>query len=131
MKKKKAKPTSFSTSRKVITVTLDGVGYEVRELSGTEISAYMEAMSKRVKLGPDGKPVGISDYSNVQSGLVCNCLYAVGEPKPVPLATINQWPASTVKGLFELCQEVNGMEPEEEEELKKPSDQEETTTSGS
>lgn len=131
-KKKKVKSTSFSATRKSIAVTIDGAAYEVRELSGAEISAYMEGMAKRVKMGPDGKPLGtLTDYTNVQSGLVCKCLYPAGGTEAVPLATVNLYPAGTVKGLFELCQEVNGMEPEEEDELKKPSDQEASITSGS
>lgn len=102
----------IKTSRRHETVVIDDKTYQILEFSGGELSDYMADMARRTKTDAQGRPIGMTDYKDVQSGYVARCLYeqdARGNWVRVELAVINSWSATAVKALFDACQEVNGM----------------------
>jgi hypothetical protein len=108
--------TAFSTSCAKVEIEIDGKPAEVREMTGQQMSEYMAEMAGRMTVDAAGKPVGVTDYRGIQSLLVCLCLHLDGSP--VTKDVVEGWSSSTVKGLFTLCQQVNGMTEAEAEAVK-------------
>lgn len=92
--------------------------YVLREMIGQTRDEYMNGMSKRVKVSPDGKVIGISEYVDVQASLITRCLFT-DQNRPVDIKTIRGWPASAQKYLFDKCQKLNALDDNAEETQKK------------
>ena len=114
---------TFKSERKYEDVSIDERVYRIREFGGTELSAYMADMGKRMKYGADGKPVGMSSYEDIESGLVARCLHEQkdGQWVKVELTKVKSWSSSTIKALYAICQQINGMGDEATAAAKKDS----------
>lgn len=83
--------------------------FKIREMSGALRDKWMNTMGSRLKSDVNGKPVGMRDFTGIQSSLIALCLFD-SAGNSVPETTIAAWPASAQKMLFEICQKINGMD---------------------
>ena len=91
--------------------------YTLKEMTGANRDNYVSSQIKKAKIGPDGKPVGITDVDGAQSNLIAKCIYDEND-KPIPESVIAQWPASAQTAVFKVCRDMNGMDEESEEKEK-------------
>lgn len=105
----------ISLSRKKQPIELeteDGsvVTFEIREMDGLSGAEYKNKLKSKIKVTADGQSE-ISSFTGLYSDLLSRCLFdAVGNP--VPAETIEKWPESALSQLFEVAQEVNGLNKE-------------------
>ena len=91
--------------------------YTIKEMVGTEFGKWRTAMATRLKVSPDGKPLGVRDFKGMEASLISKCLYdETGQP--VPERVIEAWPTAAQQELFRKCQEINGMDKDEEDDKK-------------
>lgn len=101
----------FKTSLKEISVEIDGKDYALKELDGVQRGKYLNKMGSRIKLGPDGKISSFTDYSGLESTLLERCLYD-SDNKLVPASVIETWPSSVLTSLFNVAQDLSGLNEE-------------------
>lgn len=83
--------------------------YQLREMTAAQRDVYLDGISSRMRLGPDGKSVGIKKFDGMQADLLSLCLFGP-DGKLVPTAEIQKWPSSVVGQLFSLAQEINRLD---------------------
>lgn len=83
--------------------------FKIREMSGALRDKWMNTMGSRLKSDANGKPIGMRDFTGIQSSLIALCLFD-SAGNSIPENTIAAWPASAQKALFEICQKINGMD---------------------
>ena len=108
----------FTCVAKSVEIEIDDKVFTIREFSGDVRSTWLGQMAKRVKLDSKGQQVGTPDIKGAQSSLITLCLFDE-DSIAVPGKTIETFPASLEKELFEMCQEINGLNPEAVEAEKK------------
>ncbi len=112
----------FSLVREETPVSLvskDGVKrrYIVREMDGRDRDSYLTKMGNKMKLGADGKVIGITSFDGLQAALLCLCLFDE-EDKAVPIKDIQEYPAKVQSELFKIAQTINGLDKDEENPKK-------------
>ena len=113
---------SFSLKLEEIPIELidvDGVKHDcvMRGLDGAGRDSYLNNMGGRMKFNAAGKTEGLSDYKNLQSGLLTLCLFDE-TGKNIPLATLQTYPATVLEALFEEAQKLSGLNKGAEAEAK-------------
>ena len=89
--------------------------YTLKELTGKERNKYLNKMSNRVKIGQDGKAMGIKNFDGFQSDLLKLSLFdESGEH--VSEEDIEEFPSSTQQKLFEKAQKLSGLDTTTENE---------------
>jgi len=88
------------------------------ELNGDQRGDYLNSMSERMNIGPDGKPTGVPDFKGLESNLLSKCLVDENG-KPVTVEFVQALPASTIQGLFEAASDLSGLTETAAEEVKK------------
>lgn len=119
----KPKLKRFSERLKEVEVEIegdDGVvrNYIVREMKGDKLSRWMEFTAMCVEMDRNGQPIS-ADFSGYHATLISMCLYYKENNKLVPKDVIKCWGSSTQNGLFDLCEEVNGMSRDAKGRAKK------------
>lgn len=91
----------------------------VTELVGEDRDNFLTKMATKYKIGADGKPGAIKDFTGFQSDLLCKCVYD-NTRTLFPIAAIKRWPASLQSELFEIAQKLSGFGDQKkvEEEAK-------------
>ncbi len=89
--------------------------YTLRELTGKERNKYLNQMTNRVKMGPNGKPAGIKTFDGFQSDLLCRSLVD-DEGRKASKEFIEEMPALAQHELFEKAQEISGLDKEDVED---------------
>jgi protocatechuate 3,4-dioxygenase beta subunit len=90
--------------------------FQLRHMGGPELSAWMELFARRVKAERDGN----HDFDGFQAELITLCLYDENGSR-VPASTIKAWHAHIQNGLYDLCQDMNGLTSDAREKAKKDS----------
>lgn len=108
---------SFNLDREEQNVVIDGKKYVLIELTGAERDSYLNNVGNRLKTGVDGKPAGIKDFNGMQAFLVSLSLKCLetGNPVPVKINEIQQWPARVVKELFNKAKKLSALDEDGEE----------------
>jgi hypothetical protein len=98
---------SLSFRQEQVTIEQDGkeVPYTVREMTAADRDRYLDHLTKRMEVGPDGRLTQMKDVVGLQSELLGFCLHRDGQR--VPVEEIQQWPASVVQALFDIAQDLN------------------------
>jgi len=111
---------SFDLEREERPVTIGGEAYVLIELDGKERDKYLNVLGGRLRHGADGKPGGVRNFDGLQASLIAASLRKVDgeEKKPVPLNTIQGWPARVVTGLFEAARDLSALDEKEKDEGK-------------
>ena len=91
--------------------------YMLREVDGEGREMYLNSLAVRMKTGADGKPTGIRDFKGMSSALITRCLFDEDD-KAVPAKTIQNWPASVVKKLYEKAQRISALDDKAEDDAK-------------
>ena len=110
--------SKYSLKRKEFHLSLEKAEGGTEELKMVEMTAadrdgYLDRLSKRIKVGPDGKSTGLSKFEGLQADLISSCLYR-GEVR-VSADDIQRWPASVVADIFKEAQDLNRLGQEIEE----------------
>ena len=95
--------------------------YEIREMMAAVRDKYMDQLGDRMKVGPDGKVIGVKKFDGLQASLLSVCLYDK-DGKLVPQTVIQAWPGGVVSSLFDEAQRINRLTSTKEEvteEVKK------------
>lgn len=85
------------------------------ELDGEQRNKYLNQMSSRVKVGVDGKTVGIKSFDGFQSDLLVRCLIDE-KGDHVEKEVIEALPASTQQELFRQAQKLSGLDNKKDDE---------------
>jgi hypothetical protein len=114
----------FSLKRKEIPIEIEDesgavMTYTLKELNGTNRDLYLTRMSKKMKMN-DSKPAGISDFDGLQASLISLSLFD-NQGRSVGVPVIQNFPASVQTELFNLAQELSGLDQKAEEEAKNDS----------
>jgi hypothetical protein len=89
----------------------------LREMTAAKRDQYLDRLTKRIKIGPDGSSQGVAKFDGLQADLISSCLYR-GEVL-VSIAEVQGWPAAVVAGIFKDAQEMNKLGQEHAEALEK------------
>jgi len=108
--------------REVPVVLFDGEGedaverrWTIRELDGTGRNKYLDKVKDRVKIGRDGRTQGIKSFDGFQADLLKMCLRDENGER-ISVEEIEGLPASTQGRLFDLAQEVSGLDRGDEDQ---------------
>lgn len=83
--------------------------YKLQEMTAAQRDRYLDGITGRMRLGPDGKSVGIKKFDGMQADLLSLCLFGP-DGNLVAADEIQKWPSSVVGQLFTLAQQVNHLE---------------------
>lgn len=106
----------FELTLKTEEVVLGVKPYTIKELDGIQKGKYLNSMGSRVILNDQAKVVGFKDYGGLESSLLCLCLYD-GEIL-VDKKTIESWPSTVLTSLFEIAQELSGLNEDSKKKLE-------------
>lgn len=90
----------------------------LKELTGSERDQFLNVMASKMRVGTDGKPTGVKDFTGLHANLIGLSLW-VDEQRVEP-GVIQTWPASTQAELFAMAQELSGLTIKEGEQEKNP-----------
>lgn len=88
--------------------------YILREMDGKARDAYLTNMSGRMTVKADGKTT-VSNFNGLQASLITRCLFDK-EGKQVPDTEIQSWPSRVQTLIHKECQEICGLNLDEEDE---------------
>ena len=89
----------------------------MRGLDGAGRDSYLDNMGGRMKFNAAGKTEGLTDYKNLQSGLLTLCLFDENN-KNIPLSVLQKYPATVLESLFKAAQELSGLDKGAEADAK-------------
>jgi len=92
--------------------------YQVKEMSGAQRDEYQSRLAKKATVDAQGNVIEIKDTTGLYSSLLAHTLYDP-DGKLVPEATIQSWPDSAQRALFEVAREVNGYNDKQDDPEKK------------
>jgi hypothetical protein len=85
-------------------------------MTGAQRDEFLATTNKKLKVDPNtGEVVGMNDYKGMYSTLLSFCLYDA-DGKLVPEASIQAWPDSAQRVLFDAASVLNGLKKSEEAE---------------
>jgi hypothetical protein len=112
-------PLRLKKLRKTKEVILEGEDgqeeerYTLVEMMGPDREDWLNQHAKRLKIGPDGQPLGITEFKGLFSSLVCRCMFG-SDGQKVPKAVFDSWGGSLQQILFAECRKLNGFDSPEE-----------------
>lgn len=120
-----SKELKFSLVLKEVPVSVtDAEGVEqtyiLRELMGSQRDTYLNEMGGRMKFNAEGKTEGLSNYEGLQSGLLSLSLRDEND-ELVKKSVLQEWPASVLSSLFDVAQELSGLDKGAEAKAKNDS----------
>lgn len=91
------------------------------EMFSDGVEKWMKFQTTRLSGGgkrgrPDISDANFKDYT---ATLISMCLYDDTKQNRIPLDVIRNWPASTLNGLFDYCETMNGLNEQGREQAKK------------
>lgn len=103
----------FKTKTKSVPVVLEDendmeITYQVHQLTGDTADDLRAAQAAKVTIDGEGNIKEIKDYTGQWTELVSRCLRDASG-KLVPRETLNKWPDETLKGLYDVAADLNGM----------------------
>jgi len=116
-------PRIIKRKRKIIPLQIEDEDEKLhdcylREMSGKRRDEWLNKMGDNMKMA-DGKPTGVKKFDAVQAGLIAECLYYTEGDRPVTIKELQEWGSSALVELFEICQNMNGLNEKGREEAKK------------
>ncbi len=103
-----------SLSLQSVPVTLAGKKYVLVELTGKQRDDHLTNVSSRMRYTDDGKPQGMKNFTDLQSGLIAQSLHVANEDgsagAAVPITTIQAWPARVQEQLAAAVQKLSGLD---------------------
>ena len=91
--------------------------FVLKELIGKQRNKYMNKMTDRIRISPQGKVLGMKNFDGMQADLLSKCLYNA-EGELVTVDEIEELPASTQQALFQKAQDLSGLNQTEDDEEK-------------
>lgn len=82
--------------------------YTIREMTGRERDAYLNALTPKIKVNSAGEQIGFRDHKGFQAGLLARCVYdSTGEL--VPEEVIQTWSGRMQTDLFKIAVRLSGL----------------------
>ena len=109
-------------TKPVVIVGKDGARkrYLLKEMMSDDIGEWTKFQVVKVSGGVRGRPdPNRADFRDHTAKLISLCLYDESGTDRVPIHVIKEWPGSTLSGLFDYCQTMNGLNDEGREQAKK------------
>jgi len=111
---------NFSLRTEVIPLSLTSAAgqveeFELREMLADARDKYLDQLTARVNVTPEGKAIGIRKFEGLQSDLVCACLFRKEGDKRVEKAEVQKWPASVLTQVYKAAQTLNHLNEETKE----------------
>jgi hypothetical protein len=103
----------------VLTEGQKTINCEIREMKAATRDAYLDTVGDRLRLGPDGKPIGVKKFEGMQADLLTRCVFIEGSEVPIAKDVVQGWPASVVTSLYEEAQKLNQLTNVQETETVK------------
>lgn len=88
-------------------IKVGGRGYLVVDMGGAALSEWTALVMRKVRNERAGKAV---DMEGFHAELICRCLRDRTGTKKIPKPVIKKWGAYALNRVFELCQQVNGLD---------------------
>lgn len=107
----------FVTTLKEIPVKIDDKDYILRELDGKQKGKYLNKMGSRIVLNEKGQVSSFKDYTGLESSLLSECIYD-SDGKLVPASVMDTWPSTVLTKLFDVAQELSGLNEEGRKKLE-------------
>ena len=89
----------------------------LREMVGKDRDAHLQSMAGKMKMNATGQVIGVKSFDGLQASLLARCLYDENG-ELVPQKEIQSFPTRTQIALFEVAQEINGLNREAQENAK-------------
>jgi hypothetical protein len=107
-----------------VPVSVRGKRYTLREATGDAACKWRNAQLAATELGPDGKVMRVKGLADLEPMLVSLCLFDE-QGKPVPAATVREWPARVIKAVYDECKRISQLDEAAEtaDDLKKQRDE--------
>jgi len=110
----KTAPQRFSLVTERVEIQLaDAEGKEqtycLREMTAADRDRYLDGISGRMRIAPDGKSLGVKKFDGMQADLLSLCLFGP-DGKLVAADEIQKWPSSVVGQLFIIAQQINRLD---------------------
>lgn len=101
--------------------------YVLVEMGSDGVERWMKFQTSRLAGGGNrGRPdITKADFRDYTATLISYCLFErkdgdeLAPGKSVPIEVIRNWPASTLNGLYEICETMNALNDEGKEKAKK------------
>jgi len=116
----------FSTALKSEQVKIDGVTYEIREMTKAERDKHLKRLSSSLEVKMIGtgqqsskgqeilrKEITVKDLGGAQEEILLNTMYRVNEDGSKTRITkqlLDSWGAQLVEELYAIANQVNGMD---------------------
>lgn len=91
--------------------------WTLKELTGPERDRYIDDMTKRMKMAPDGKSGAISTYVGVETNLLVKSLFGP-DGQPVKQSFLQALPSSVQDALYNAAVELSALNPKAREQAK-------------
>jgi hypothetical protein len=120
-----SKVFDFDLKTKTQTITVTDTDsqkkeFTISELSGEEMEAYMESMKDRLVVSVDDKgntKTTLNSFKGMYAHLLTMCLRDEAG-KLIAFDRIQKFPTSVQKGMFEIAQDLNGLDEKSAEKAK-------------
>jgi hypothetical protein len=114
---------TLSLKRKTIEIEIEDEDgsqkiFKVMELSGNQRDEYLNTSAKRMSYDAQGKPSGVKDFRGMHTDLLIRSVYDENG-ELVKGAILETWPSTTIERLFEISQELSGLDAEKIEDESK------------
>ena len=100
-------------------VKVEGEKMVAIEMMSDELANWMKFQAERLSGGKRRPLPTDADFTDYAAQLISMCLHYEDRTTLVPFETISKWGASTLSGLFDICQKLNGLDADAREEVKK------------
>ena len=112
----------FATKTKSTPVSLEDdagneVVYAVHQLTGAQADLLRAAQAAKVDLDNEGNIKEIKDYTGQYTDLLSRCMKDPSG-KLVTRDVLDSWPDETLKGLYDVAAEINGLKAKEDVDPK-------------
>jgi hypothetical protein len=112
---------SLKLERRSIPVEIELDNGQVLKMKIVEMTSlvrdqYLDLLSARATLGPDGKPTKVK-VAGMIPDLLTRCLVKE-DNSPVDAKMVNAWPATVADKLFDAAQELNALSRKDKEPEK-------------
>jgi hypothetical protein len=91
--------------------------FETTLKDGVQKGKYLNKMGSRIVLGEGGKVESFKDYSGLETTLLAVCLYDENNVL-VKDSVMQTWPATVLGKLFDLAQELSGLNEESKKKME-------------
>lgn len=92
--------------------------YLLREMMGPDVAKWQEFDAGRIKVTRNRIDMAPDAFKEYSATLINLCMFDESDTK-VTKAQVLKWPSTTINGIFDICQTMNGLNAEGRDAAKK------------